>query len=284
MSHQFEIRLQGMLLPDGEIALADLAAIASRLQELSTRVSRWVADIEGAGRSPKLVEDVAVLRLVATHAGSTVLQFSSGVPDLLDLDTTYEQEVAERFWGIVAAIGTDAPPPDAPATLRQSAIGLLDALEHAAPRIVVARPDGARIEFSPVERDRSVWHASDSAPDLEPVTLVGRIEAVDLRTHRFRLVDDAGNRLPLTEVQDAEHVARLVATRASVTGRPLRDPRGRMTGIDKPSLAAVTLPDELDPRDVEPSWSLPPGYTGPDPDDGIELDEDEWAAFLSAIG
>jgi len=36
-----------MAVPDGEIAVADLGTLCVRLQDLSTKVGRWVAEIAG---------------------------------------------------------------------------------------------------------------------------------------------------------------------------------------------------------------------------------------------
>ncbi|WP_125773832.1 hypothetical protein [Antribacter gilvus] len=283
MTQQFEFRLQGMPLPQGEIALVDLAAIGGRLQELSTRVSRWVADIDRAGRSPSLVESAAALRLAATRPGSTILEIRAGTHDTLDLDLPFEREVTTKFWEIVTALGSDAPPADTPASVRETAVQLLDALQHAAPVVSVTRQDGAWIEFRPAEKDRTVWRVAATEPAAEPVTVVGRLEAVDLRTNRFRIVDDLGHRIALRDVEDAQNVARLIDRRVRASGLPTPDSRGRLVSISEPVLTGVTLPD-LFRQHLDPSeWSPPTNYVGPDPDGGVDLDDDEWADFLFMV-
>ncbi|MCL2423021.1 MAG: hypothetical protein FWD11_03860, partial [Micrococcales bacterium] len=144
-------------MPDGEIAVAELGALCVRLQDLSTKVSRWAADIVGAGRGPKTVEAAALLTLSSIGSGSTVLEIRAGVPDQLDFDTPFEAEVGSQFWGIVNALGADTPPADAPTPVRESVVSLLDVLQRTAPLVEVSRDDGARVEFRPAERDRSVW-------------------------------------------------------------------------------------------------------------------------------
>lgn len=282
MTRQFEIRLQEMAIPDGEIALVDLAAIGGRLQELSTRVSRWVAEIDGAGRSPALVEEAASLRLVGVRVGSTVLEIRRGTHDTLELDLPFERQVTAKFWEIVAAVGTDSPPADAPVQVCESALQLLDALQHAAPLVTVMGQDGRNVEFRPAERDRSVWRPPVE-PVLEPVTITGRLEAVDLRTNRFRIADDVGNRIALRDVADAEDAARLVGTRVAASGIPSRDARGRLTSITEPVLIAAALPASFRQHQEASEWSVPEGYVGPDPDAGIDLDDDEWASFLAVV-
>ena len=283
MTQQFELRLQEMSIPEGEIALVDLSAIGGRLQELSTRVSRWVADIDGAGRSPSLVEEVAALRLSGTRPGSTVLAIRAGTYDTLDLDLPFEREVTTKFWEIVEALGSDAPPEDAPASVRETALQLLDALQHAAPLVSITRQDGAHVEFRPSERDRAAWRVASTEPAAEPITVVGRLEAVDLRSNRFRVADDVGNRIALRDVADAQVAARLVGERVAASGLPARDARGRLSSIAEPVLVAAALPDTFRPHLGASEWSVPDNYVGPDPDGGVELDDDEWVSFLSAV-
>ena len=86
MIKQIELRLVGGSAPSGEITLKDLSAISAALQELVTRLSRDAADAAGPGRSKQYVEEFAELRLGAIRQGSTVLQFSKGPTDKLDVE------------------------------------------------------------------------------------------------------------------------------------------------------------------------------------------------------
>lgn len=47
VTRTYELRLREMAVPDGEIAVADLGTLCVRLQDLSTKVGRWVAEIAG---------------------------------------------------------------------------------------------------------------------------------------------------------------------------------------------------------------------------------------------
>lgn len=283
MTTEYELRLQEMTLPPGEIALADMAAIAAKLQDLSTKVSRWVADIDGAGRGPRVVEEAAALRLSGVTSGSTVLAINHGVHDRLDFDMPFEERVGHQFWDIVAALGTDAPPAEVPDSVRESAVSLLDALQHAAPLVQITRGDGARVEFRPGERDRAVWRAPSRTTASEITTIVGRLEMVDLRACRFRIADDVGNRVTLEHVIDAEAVSReMVGQRTSATGLPTRDKAGRVVSVDAPSLQLVPVPAEWLPEHAA-TWELPADGRGPDPSGGAHFDDDEWDSFLAAV-
>ncbi|GAB2471258.1 hypothetical protein [Xylanimonas ulmi] len=283
MAAEYELRLREMTLPSGEITLADVAAIAARLQDLSTRVSRWVADIDGAGRGPRVVEDAAALRLSGVKSGSTVLAITHGVHDRLDFDTPFEEQVSNQFWDIVAALGTDAPPADSPDPVRESAVGLLDALQRAAPLVQITRGDGARVEFRPAECDRSIWRVPTRTTASEETTIVGRLEMVDLRASRLRIADDVGNRVTLEHVVEAEAVSReMVGQRTSATGLPTRDKSGRIVSIEAPSLQLVPVPTEWLPA-YAATWELPSDERGPDPEGGAHFDDNEWESFLTAV-
>lgn len=284
MSGQIELRLQEMAMPSGEISLADLAAISGRLQELSTRVSRWVAEIEGPGRSPGMVESAATLRLSGLTEGSTVLEINRGSHDTLPFDLPFEDEVTAKYWEIIAALSTDAPPADTPTPVRESAVGLLDALQHAAERVTLSSADGARVEFWPAQRDRAVWRATEMQIDLGPITVLGRLEMVDLRNRKFRIADDVGNRITLDEVENAEAVSReLVGMRVTAAGVPTHDKRGRLLSITAPMIEPATVPAQWQSHTRPSVWSLPDTVIGPDPDGGADFDDDEWAEFLAAV-
>ncbi|WP_454859982.1 hypothetical protein [Promicromonospora soli] len=284
MTVQFDVRLVEMPMPDGEISVADLVAISGRLQELSTRVSRWIGGIDGAGRGSRAVEAAAALRISGIAQGSTTLRFKNGTHDALDFDMPFEREVSTRFWEIVAAIGNDAPPVDAPVNVRESAVALLDSLQHAAPLVEVTRNDGARVTFRPGERDRSVWMVQPPTSTPATTSVVGRLEMVDLRARRFRLADDVGNRVTLEQVDDAEAVSReLVGRRTAATGVAVRDSRGRVTSIESPELHAVDVPDAWQRPGESKRWVPDTAMAGPDPNGGVDFDDDEWETFLAAV-
>ena len=282
MAVEYEFRLEDMDLPPGRITAADLAAISARLQDLSTRVSRWVADIEGAGRGPRAVEDAARL-VVGVEAGSTVLAISRGVHGTLDFPTPFEDRTDERFWGIVEAIAKDEPPAEAPDTVRESAVGLLDALGKAAPRVTVSSQRG-RVQFRPAERDRSRWRVQPIAVEDTEASFSGKLEMVDLRSAKFRIADDIGNRIVLTEVADAESVAQtLVGRHVTARGPAVKDSKGRIQSITSPALEELVIPTAWQTRPTA-SFNPPADYKGPDLNAPVIFDDEEaWAAFRAAV-
>lgn len=53
---------------------------------------------------------------------------------------------------------------------------------------------------------KEVWLATPGARVVEDVVVTGMLEAVDLRSGRFRIRDDVGSRISLDDVPDAEKV------------------------------------------------------------------------------
>jgi len=285
MGRTMEIRLIDSSAPAGEIDLTDLARIGGQLQELATRVSRWVAEIDGPGRGPRPVERAAQLRLVAVRGGSTVLTINAGPPDTLDFDTEFEEMVDEHLWAVLDGIQHDTPPAGTPSGVKQSALGLLDALREAAPRVELsgaARRETVR--FAPAARNRDVW--ADTAPKSGPeeVSVSGRLEMIDSRSRRLRIVDDLGNRIALDDVADPIATAALLGARALVQGLPTRDQRGRLTTISAPTISAQEVPAGWDPSEVtEQGWRPPGHHVGPDPRGVVEIDDNEFDAFMAVV-
>lgn len=285
MTRSMEIRLIDSSAPSGEIDLVDLVRIGGQLQELTTRVSRWVAEIEGPGRGPRPVEQAAHLRLVGMRAGSTVLAIDAGPADILDFDTEFEGMVDSQLWAVFDGIQHDAPPSGTPAGVRQSALGLLDALGRAALHVELStatRHDPVR--FAPAERNREVWAAPAPVDEPEVVSVSGRLEMIDSRSHRLRIVDDLGHRIALEDVVDPIAAASLLGARAVVRGVPRRDQRGRLATITEPTIGPQDVPAGWASGAAdEPGWQPPAGHGGPDPRGVVDIDGDEFDAFLATL-
>jgi len=282
-TEDFEIRLSATPDPDGQISLSELAALAARLQELATRVGRWVADIDGPGRSPMAIDEIAQLRLSGIAVGSTRLLVTRGLPGTLDVEESVEHDLSRRFWDVLAGISTDSPPDDAPAGVRESAAGVLDALGRTSGAVQFTRlRDHATAEFRPTERNRTVWvPAPDEAP-VEDRAVTGRLEMVDLHSGTFRVRDDVGNAITLYRVREPETAVRLVGARTTATGT--RDRARRGTALDDVTVSpAEALPTNWTGTVVDQSWRDRLVESGPDPKGGIDVGDDEWDAFVVAL-
>lgn len=283
MSGQFELKLKETGSPAGEIDLRDLACLAEQLQNLATRVGRWVGGIDRVGRSTGDVEEAVELRLTGIHEGSTVLVIERGPRTDPLFDVPLEEEFDARLWETLGAIGSDSPRGDTPPLVRESALSFLDALQHAAARVEVRRPrDGATIVFRPSERDRQVWAPVPRTVEESEVTLSGVVKAVDLATHKFRLHDDLGSRIPLEGIDDPDVARELLGRRADAVGIPIRDPRGRISALRVSSIELAHVPVEWTARVRDDSWKRA-AVPGPDPDGGVEFTDDEWRSFMAAV-
>ena len=116
------------------------------------------------------------------------------------------------------------------------------------------------------------------------MTFVGRLYAVNLKTHRLQVQDDVGTRVGLPDVPNDGEVGRLLGAYVTVTGTPELDTRGRLTHIHDATIeaAADPLAGDVVPGVVslEAILASAPGIEP----GGIELTEAESDAFFEAMG
>lgn len=277
--NDLEFRLSGMPTPDGEISLADLTAIAAPLQELATRVGRYVAEQSGPGRSLAAVEKVTRLRLTGLAAGSTRLLVGYGQTDVLPIDDGLEQRIADDFWEVVSGLGSETKPYWTTRRIDESALRLLDGLSRAR-EVRISRGHHTDVTFRPETVDRTVWMTSEQLL-LQEATMVGRLEALDLSSGRFRLRDDVGNTIPLVHVRDPHAAAAFVDRRVAATGREIRGLRGEFKGLESPTVELFVVPSTGSGASID--WQEILSRPGPDPDGGADLTDEEFAALLAAM-
>lgn len=279
--NDLRIRLTGTAAPSGEIALSDLAALASSLQELATRVARHVVGQHGPGRTVAAAARVVDLRLTGLRQGSTVLDVSFGESNVLPLKGGPESDIADRFWEVVGGIQAGVPPQWASQSVRDSAVKLVDAFAAAADEVAIQRADGRTAAWRTARAPRTSWLLVDTV-ETERVTVVGRLEKVDLADRRFRIRDDVGNTITLEDVDDAEVVGPLVGQRTAATGAPVRAAEGRLRGLRDAAVEPAPVAAEWRPgrrSDLDAIFARAPG---PDPA-GLDLSDEEISAFLAAL-
>lgn len=150
------------------------------------------------------------------------------------------------------------------------------------PRADFTRADGLDLGFQPAAIDRALWtHGGDRVTDLE-ITLVGVLEMVDLASGTFRLRDAVGNGIALHHVAELQGAATLVGQRVSAVGWRGESPRGHFRGVAALTLKPFVLPADLLVVAV-PDWEAIAAHTGPDPDGGADLDDEEFADLLAAM-
>ncbi|MDR1079292.1 MAG: hypothetical protein LBL55_11700 [Propionibacteriaceae bacterium] len=125
---------------------------------------------------------------------------------------------------------------------------------------------------------------ADQSPD-DTVTLVGRLEKVDLRSHDFRIRDDVGNAYVLPKVTNDVAVGHLIGARVCVTGIAGRDARGRIVSVREAEV--VALPDPLNGARIPESISVEEilaSAPGLEPGGIPGLSDEEAEAFFAAMG
>lgn len=280
--HELELRLYGHDAPDGEINLADLGPIAASLQELATRIGRHLADQTGSGRSLAAVEAAAQLRLRALGKGSVTLPVALGRADVLDIDDGLEEELADRLWDVVVGMAEDRRPDWTPPLVAESAVSVLNALQHASTEARFSRTNEKFVVIRAAAADRSVWRETEQA-EPTPRRMIGRLKMVDIEQARFRLRDDVGNSILLHHVVEPDRVAALVGQRVAATGPAVYDASGKFLRLDGPTIEAHPIPPEWTiPKRTDIDALIASARTF-DPADAVELTDQEFDDFTAAI-
>jgi hypothetical protein len=273
------LRLIDAAVPPGEIVVKDLAALVTALQELTTRIGRDVVNTTGPGRTKQFMEEFAQLRLRAVTPGSTVLTFSKGPTDKLDIDVAEQETADARFWEIVAAIREDQRPDWATDLVAESAGRLVNALRDAAPRAALSDSAHPAVEIESSRIRVETWTSGRVLADTR-MEARGRLEMINLRSHEFRVRDDVGVSVDLKHVLDDECVAQFVGQWVAATGDGILA-SGRLVALDNAVVELVHDPvRDLVNDEMVTIDQLIASAPGPDPRGGFDLTDDEFASFL----
>ncbi len=243
MTAQFEFRLMGTRVPEGQLDAEKLLALVRGLQDVAMKIGRVETEAEPVGRAPKRVHRVASL-LIGLQPGSTrLLVGRAGAGEhALAIDLADEVAFDETFAALVASIARDVRPEWVGDSLAVAAADLTSALREAASAVEFSVDGELRHTFQTAGIHRRTWHL-EQGPKLDQVTFVGRLFAVNLNTHRLQVQDDAGNQVALPKVLDDDLAARLLRSYVLVTGSPELDSQGRLTHIHDASIEKA--PDPL---------------------------------------
>ncbi len=283
MTTQFEFRLIGASAPDGELEAEQLLAIVTSLKEIATKIGRVETGAERVGRAPNRTHRVAKLTIGLAPGSTSVLARRTGAGEALEFDLADEQAFDDKFASLVESIALDQRPSWVGDSLSLATADLTAALQQAAPEVEFKVAGKVRRRFNTEETHRETWRV-DPTSSSDSITFAGRLYAVNLNTHRLQVQDDVGHQVALPKVFNDAEVSRLIGSYVTVTGAPERDARGRLTHIHE--AAVVAAPDPLDGSVVPAAVSLDEilaSAPGPDIDGGIELTDEEFAAFLEAV-
>lgn len=283
MMKEIELRLVNASTPSGEIPVKDLAALATALQELTTRISREVVNTPGPGRTKQFMEELSQLRLHAVEPGSTVLRFSKGPTDKLDVDLPEQAVADDRLWEIMRAMGEDRRPGWATDLIAESVGKLVNAIQAAAPTVILGSPSRPEVRIASSAMHVETWTPTRVRTETV-MTAAGRLEKVDLRSHEFRLRDDVDNTVDLKHVESDATAARLVGQWVVAQGIGIRHASGRLVALQNASVLPADDPaaDYVGHKVVTLEEILA-SAPGPDPKGGLDLSEDEAIAFLKAL-
>jgi hypothetical protein len=284
ISKQFEFHLRGAAAPEGELEADHLLAIVTSLKEVATKIGRAETDAEAVGRPPVRVQRVAKLLIGLVPGSTTVLARRVGAGDgALDFELPDEQAFDERFEALIESIADDNRPIWVSDSLSIAAEGLAGALQQAAPEVEFKVSGQPRRWFRSGDIHRETWHVVASQ-DRASVTFIGRLYAANLNTHRLQVQDDVGNQVGLPDVANDAQIGNLLGSHVIVSGSPQVDAEGRLTHIHEATIeAAPALGDGFHVHEAVPLDEILASAPGPDPDGGVELTDDEWERFWTAL-
>ena len=286
----FEIRLMDTGKLEGEIGASDLARICENLQELATRVGRWVSDSGTRGRLTRKSEQLTRVIITSLDRGSVCLGVSTQ-PGQSTLDGTTQDaaEVDRQFWQLVNCGSLGSLPPDAPQAVRESTLAMLKSMSNVAELVKITGKssglESSRVPFRPEDLIHNEWFTQvHDRQKLTAAVFSGILEAVDVRSSRFRIRDLAGNDLILTNV--SRQYARLADCEVTATGEMSVNRNKRI--MDAPTITPTNVPDWLKPDDQAEAdfWSAVAASQPFDPDRWATLEpltDEESDVFWDAI-
>ena len=239
------LRLIADDVPEGEIALSDLARVASATQTFVRQIVGNLVGQRGPGGPSAAVGEASQLRLVGLKAGSTVLEIA-GAPPLADfLEYDIPTDLTDITFGLlidgVAALATasDAEPAELPVgfdnrlmddfdvwlkSLRQYKSVAFETRVRGKVTEALASPSAARTRLRSVAPQPVLPFVNPTQQALE-----GRLYALNLNTGSFHVEDDAGHKIRTVLAPEARgNASVLVSRRVRAIGRPQLDEAGRI--------------------------------------------------------
>lgn len=273
-----EIRLIGHRSGAGEILGDDAVHLVQAVKDLVYRLTRAAADRAGLGRAPAVIEQLSTVRLSLAE-GSTRLIFRVGEEEALDIDPL-AADVDAALFVIASGIRDNIVPEGTGASVAAAAHDLVVALRHAAPKVDVTIGGLEPVQISASGLDPRAWEPEESAQE-DDRTVVGTLEAVDLRSAHFRIVDAVMNRIELMEVEDPSRAAVLVGQRVSARGRLVLGGPNARTRLMAPTVVADETEIETTARQPSLDWLIAEAANAPKPEP-LDLSPDELREFLAA--
>jgi hypothetical protein len=279
--HDFELRLIGHPSEAGQVLAQDMVNLAGSTQALITRIARAVADRRGPGRSESALEQLSRVRVTGLSRGSTSIGFSFGDTAALEIQDPISTEIDETFWLIAAGLEQNHRPASINDSVAHTVDELIGALRHAAPNVEIMSNRHPPVRLRPAALTRQIWQSSTELGG-ETLSLIGILEALDLRNARFRIVDDVSNRIVLKDVRDPHDAAQLVDRRVRATGRPAYTPDRSLQHLADVDIVVVNMPPEWS-RSQPDLPTVLKSAPGPSVDGGVDLTEQEFDDFMAAV-
>jgi hypothetical protein len=278
---RYELHVDGLSAPAGEISVDALAEISKQFQKLFRAISRDVADSARTGRPRADVGAASTLRVTGIGEGCTAIGYRRGDPQALDDDALGADEVDRRFSDIVEQAAAGMPGAGTSLRERRAMADFLEAVGRHGDAVSLGRRGSSLARIVVDSTLIAEWRTETQL--TSQVTVVGLLERVDLHDNAYRIRDEVGNTIRLTAHLGVDDVRPFIGTEVLVTGTAtIADDVLKRVDVQemRPAgdvVAAVlqTVPEhsQIDPGSIS---EIAPG--------GIaDLTDEEADAFLTAL-
>jgi hypothetical protein len=223
------------------------------------------------------------IHLVGLREGSTILDLEFGEVETL-MERPDLEQLKPRMWEVLDGVRNNRVPTWASELVVDATHRLISASQRISPRQVVEGFGNADyLEWRDSHVDASLWTLLGAEQSRLEVTVVGRLEKVDLADYTFRIVDDVGTKIKLRRVIDAEVVAHLVGSRVVASGIATLDRSGAPTEVRDAALSPYEPVIGWEPATGPDLADLIRSRPGPSVGGIDGVTDDDLAAFLDEI-
>lgn len=238
---------------EGHIPLADLAALASGVQEAMLKIARFQEDRIGPGRTPDALKAAVSLEAVGIEAGSAVLVVEApgvaeqqlaleGFEDDLGLGVLFALET------LVEAVGTGLPMPDNVDPASEGIVRKMFSEMTSYESVEWTRRAGNETRTLLVRPQEIELPSSEEPEESEEASaLVGWLYLLNLDSHSYGIEDDLGRKIRCEFPDDQLHLSEirsLVGRRVAIQGVAFKGSSGRVERFVASEIAPAETPSE----------------------------------------
>lgn len=270
--------------PDGLIDADRLVELVRAMRNLATGIARVELDSPHRGRPS--IEQQRLARIhIGIYPGSTTLVAERATPSgAFDLGSEDEVNFDRKFSEAFEGLGTNTYPEWMPESLAETVNALAKAIHRTAPTVTFKRNGENLIEIDSAQLLRGARTKTPDPVSEDEVMFIGKLFAVNLRSHRLQVEDDVGNQVSLPDVDQDIQIAPLINSYVMAVGTPEHDSNGYLTKIHNATVEPAPDPFfSQGPVSSRPLQETMMAALGPTPGGLAGITDEEYSAYLEAL-